>query len=86
MLFFILVLLGTVIAVAGGARLPVAAAWSAVACFIATFLSVNGGGFPHTREEWSMSVGIGAMALSFESVGIAAAVFFGKWLRRFSKI
>lgn len=86
MVFFILAMLGTVIAVAGGARLSVAAAWSAVACFIATFLSVNGGGFPHTREEWSMSVGIGVTALTFESVGIALAVFLGKWLRRFSKL
>ncbi len=86
MLFFIVVLLGTVIAVAGGTRLPVAAVCSAVACLIATFLSLNGGGFPHNREEWSMSVGVSVMALSFESVGIVLAVFLGKWLRRFSMI
>ncbi len=54
MVFFILAMLGTVIAVAGGARLSVAAAWSAVACFIATFLSVNGGGLARGRIRDSL--------------------------------
>lgn len=85
MIIFILILVGTVVAVAAGARLPVAAAWSAVACFLAAFLWVSGG-LPRTREEWSMSVGVGVMALLFESVGIVLAVFLGKWLRRFSKV
>lgn len=80
----VFILLATLVVVAVGAPIARVAPCSAAISFAACFLELNGGGLPHSHEEFSLSVGVSLMYVLLLAVPLAAAVLLGRWLRRYT--